>query len=458
MTRLNPIHFAFLLALGCTTPSPSSEDAALPDAASRADAGRPDAARADAALPDAALPDATSSDAARPDANRLDASVTDASIPTADAARPDATVPLDANIPTDATSPADAAAEVDAAVTPDAGGYGPAGTPFPIAGFGAATRGGWQDGHDTVVVTSLDDDGTGTLREALRTNGAPRVITFAVDGVIALVTALIVPSNVTVDGRGHDITLRGKGFVLPGSDEVILINLAISDVAPDSEDGVQIGSALPDPSENVVLDHLAFLQSGEGGDSRYVDEAISVVFGSRNITVAWCRFERWEKVMLFGNGDADPALDALQTITVHHSYALQTGRRHPQARHGHFHLFNNFWDDWRMYGPFFTEPYYESFGSQCQDNGRMLLEGQMVRRHPHEFESFTQANHASRCESGGDILETGTWMDPASTAPLEFGVGCAGVEAFVPPYSVVVEEAGAPLRDRVVTNSGNTLR
>src|SRR3712207_7867559 len=56
---------------------------------------------------------------------------------------------------------------------------------------------------------------------------------------------------------------------------------------------------------------------------------------------------------------------------------------------------SNFWDDWRMYGPFFVEPYYESFGSQIQDNGRLLLEGQMVRRHPHEFENVSQANERS---------------------------------------------------------------
>lgn len=335
--------------------------------------------------------------------------------------------------------------------------YGPAGSPVPVVGHGAGTVGGLQDGHDVYTVTSLDDDGAGTLRDALRSNGLPRLVLFEVDGTINLLSALIVPSNITIDARARDIIIHGKGFVIPGSDQVIIINLALEDIGPDSEDGFQIGSALPDPSEYVVLDHIRLTQHGDGGNAKNVDEAISVVFGSRNITIAWCRFEAWEKVLLAGNGDADAALDSQITITWHHSYAYSTGRRHPQARYGRYHLFNNFWDDWHMYGPALLDPYPESFGSQIQDNGRMLLEGQMVRRFPHQWELFTTANEASRCESGGDLLEYGTWTDPASTAPLKFGVGCAKNQAYDLPYVVEPEVASEALRDRVMSLSGNTL-
>ena len=330
--------------------------------------------------------------------------------------------------------------------------YGPAGTPFPIVGFGAGTLGGWQQGGDSYHVTTLADDGAGSLREGLNSGAVPRVILFDLDGTITLSSRLLIPSNTTLDGRGRQIIIAGKGFGIWDAKQVILVNLAIEDVFPDTEDAIQIGR-----SEYVVLDHLRLTQHGDLGNAKKVDEAISIVFGSRNITIAWCRVEAWEKVLLAGNGDAEAGVDGLIALTWHHSYAQNTGRRHPQARYGRFHLFNNFFDDWRMFGLGILSPYPESFGSQIQDNGRMLLEGQMVRRHPHSYDSLSTANDASRCESGGDLLEYGTWLDPSSTAPLRFGVGCAKAQAFIPPYTVNVETAGQALRDRVVAGAGNTL-
>ncbi len=346
------------------------------------------------------------------------------------------------------------------AVTWDNSVYTPAGQPFPIVGFGAQTKGGWQEGYDVYHVTTLADSGPGSLREGLYSNNAPRVVVFDLDGTIPLAGPLLVPSNITIDGRGRKVVLQGKGFVVPGSDEVIFINLALEDVGPDSEDAFQIGSAAPDSSINVVLDHIRLTQHGDNGNAKNVDEGISIIFGTRNVTIAWCRFEKWEKVLLAGNGDAEAALDGQITLTWHHSYAFQTGRRHPQARYGKYHLFNNFWDDWYMYGSPVFKPYPESFGAQIQDHGRMLLEGMMFRRHDHGLYDgalFSTANEATRCESSGDLLEFGTWILPDSTANLKFGVGCAKQEAFVPPYEVEPETAGPSLRDKLLLMTGNTL-
>jgi len=406
-----------------------------------------DAIGDDGPEPDADVPIPEVPDATDPSANSCDGSQ----------AEPESLAEATPDVP----SVPDTIPELDAAAETDPGPvYGPAGTPFPIEGFGAGTLGGWQEGHDTYVVTSLADDGAGTLREGLRTGNAPRLVLFEVDGAIPLQAALIVPSNVTIDGRGHAIVLQGKGLVLPGSDHVIVTNLALEDVGPESEDGVQIGSALPDPSEYVVLDHVRFTQHGDNGNCENVDEAVSVIYGSRYLTFAWLRFESWEKVLLAGNGDADPVLDAQITLTWHHSYAVDTGRRHPQARYGRFHLVNDVFDDWHMYGWEILPPYHESFGAQVQDNGRMLLEGLMVRRLVHD-DDWTSlggtVNDASRCEAGGDLKETGTWVDPASTAALRFGTGCALAEAFTPPYVLVAEPAGPALRDQVVAGAGNTL-
>jgi pectate lyase len=432
-----------LALAGCGADSSAAPNA-LPNAEQDASDDQDASLGADAQPPDTGAADHLAPDSDIPDSDKADAAATDANDDEAQEAADDGA--------TDAPS-----ADGDGSTACAPAVYGPAGTPIPIVGFGEGTVGGLQPGHDTFHVTSLDDDGDGTLRRGLQTNGSPRIVVFDLDGTIFLQTALLVPSNITVDGRGRSIVLNGKGMVIPGSDEVILVNFAFENVGPDSEDGVQIGSAAPDPSEHVVLDHLRFSQLTDHGSCKYVDEAISVIYGSRFITIAHCKFDFWEKVLLAGNGDAEPSLDAQITLTMHHSYANETGRRHPQARYGKYHFFNNYLDDWRMYGWAFESPYFESFGHQIQDNGRMLLEGEMVRRRNHTYDVGSQANDASRCELGGDLLEHGTWIDPETTVSLNFGAGCAQKEGIVPPYSACIEKADADLRDRVMSTSGNTL-
>ena len=71
---------------------------------------------------------------------------------------------------------------------------------FPGAvGYGKDTIGG--RGGQVIHVTSLDDSGPGTLREALATEG-PRTIIFRVSGTIALDSTIrIEHSNVTIAGQ-----------------------------------------------------------------------------------------------------------------------------------------------------------------------------------------------------------------------------------------------------------------
>jgi pectate lyase len=375
--------------------------------------------------------------------------------PTWDAAPDGAPTPLDAGgPPVDAAmAPADASAsDGDAEVDPPSG----PGLPFRIEGYGAGTVGGFAPGHDVVKVTSLLDDGPGTLREAIRGAKGPRVVLFEVDGDISLASPLLLPSDLSIDGRGHRVSLRNKGFVIPGTDQIILTHLALVDVGPDTEDGVQIGHPTNGPSEHVVLDHLRFEETGDKGDSKNVDEAISVVFGSRFITIAYCRFVRWEKVMLFGNGDAPAAVDAQIRVTVHHNWARETGRRHPQARYGVYDFYDNFWDDWRMFGFAFEKPYREAFGAQAQDGAQILFENNLVRRDAHPYDAFSQANDATRCESGGVIDERGTWVTPDSTAPLAHRVGCGTPAApLTRPYPARVEPADAALRRALEATTGD---
>ncbi|MDP1922680.1 MAG: hypothetical protein Q8L14_40940 [Myxococcales bacterium] len=393
-----------------------------PDAGTELDAGlAPDSGLADSGTVDAGVVDAGPIDSGVLDAGSIDSGTADSGM-------------LDAGL-------------IDA---------GPPGL-FPIEGFGAATRGGWQPGHDEVLVTSTANSGPGTLREALDTATVPRVIRFDLNGVITLTAPLLVPSNISIDGRGYQVTVTGKGFILAGSDDVIITNLAIEDVGPNSEDGLRIGDP-NGPSERVVIDHVTFRATTQSrGDSANVDEAISIVFGSRDITLSWLKIEGWEKFVLIGNGDAPQAVDSTITVSMHHILTTATGRRHPQARYGVIDLWNCFFDDWRMFDWAFLAPYRESFGVQAQDGARLRFENSFVRRVPHSKDVGSQADHATRCESGGRIDAINVQVAPGSTSPLQFGVGCNGTTGWVRPYAITLDPADATLRTRLAAQAGNTL-
>lgn len=440
--RLVLFHAFLLSACGAAPPALSSADSGVvepgrADAGGGGDAGPVDAGQVDAGLVDAGLTDAGLIDAGLPDAGEVDAGAMDAGA--LDAGEIDAG--LDAGPP-----PADAGV-VDAGLGPD----------FPIEGFGAATKGGWQPGADEYLVTSLLDSGPGTLREGLSNPPGPRIIRFALDGVIALSSALLVPSNLTIDGRGHDITLTQKGLILLGSDDVIILNLAIVDVGPNSEDGLRIGDPTFGPSERVVVDHVTFRATGGNGDSANVDEAMSIIFGSKDITLAWLRFENWEKVLLIGNGDAPQSVDSAITVSWHHCYFKGTGRRHPQVRFGLVDMWNDFTDDWHMYDWFFLTPYRESFGAQSQEGARVRLEQSFFKRSVHSKDTGSTANDATRCELNGKLDGVGLVTTTDSTAPLVFNAGCSGSTGWVRPYPITLDPADPALRLRLETQAGNTL-
>ncbi|MBI4815434.1 MAG: hypothetical protein HY791_04220 [Deltaproteobacteria bacterium] len=451
----------------CADPAPGSRaldaDPADATASSRfpdtivaePDRGEPDADPTDNRSYDATPPDATPPDATPPDATPPDATPPDATLPDG---------PVDADVPD---------GEAVITPTPDArvDDAGPPTNTLDIQGFAALARGGNQPNSQLIEVTSLSDDGPGSLREALRTQGMPTVITFAVEGAIELGSALLVPSNLTLDGRGRNVVLQHKGLVIAGQRDVIVTGLTFSNVGPAGEDAIQIRDEMTIPSELVAVDHSTFTYSGDRGSADSTDEAISVVLGSRNVTVQWCRFENVEKVMLFGNGDVDALVDGSITVTVHHNWFLQTGRRHPRARHGRFDVFNNYLDHWRRFSDAAVELHgRRTHGIWCHDGCEMIVEGNIFERSPHPNDQgigVQWPNQASRCapdplnaitngEFAGTIEDRGAWIPPENTSPLEQNVGCDPLRTvFARPYPATVDTADQALRDRIRALAGD---
>ena len=163
---------------------------------------------------------------------------------------------------------------------------------FPGAeGFGANTVGG--RGGTVIAVTSLNDAGPGSLREAVEASG-PRIIVFRVGGTIDLVTPLAITEPfVTIAGQtapGGGIALRNAGSVTRGlvqvlTNDVVIRHLRIRPGPDDSPTGSCCLDALSvntPAAFNVVIDHVSM--------SWAVDEVGQVFDGAHDITFQWSIF------------------------------------------------------------------------------------------------------------------------------------------------------------------------
>ncbi|XP_042500321.1 probable pectate lyase 4 [Macadamia integrifolia] len=200
-------------------------------------------------------------------------------------------------------------------------------------GFGRFSVGG-LDGP-LYHVTTLADDGPGSLRDGCRRKG-PLWIVFEVSGTIELSSYLSVSSYKTIDGRGQRIKLTGKGLRLKECEHIIICNLEFEGGRGHDVDGIQIKPK----SRHIWIDRCS-LQD-------YDDGLIDITRESTDITVSRCHFSRHDKTMLIG---ADPSHtgDRCIRVTIHHCFFDGTRQRHPRVRFGKVHLYNNYTRGWGIY-------------------------------------------------------------------------------------------------------------
>ncbi|XP_022747428.1 probable pectate lyase 4 isoform X1 [Durio zibethinus] len=200
-------------------------------------------------------------------------------------------------------------------------------------GFGRFAIGGLHG--PLFPVTTLADDGPGSLREACRRPG-PGWIVFKVSGVIQLSSYLNVGSHKTIDGRGERVKLTGKGLRLKECENVIVCNMEFEGGRGHDVDGIQIKPN----SKHIWIDRCSFKD--------YDDGLIDITRGSTDITVSRCYFAQHDKTMLIG---ADPSHvgDRCIRVTIHHCFFDGTRQRHPRLRFGKVHLYNNYTKHWDVY-------------------------------------------------------------------------------------------------------------
>ncbi|CAL5422523.1 unnamed protein product [Camellia sinensis] len=182
-------------------------------------------------------------------------------------------------------------------------------------GFGRLAIGGLQG--PLYHVTTLADDGPGSLREGCRKK-EPLWIVFEVSGTIGLSSYLNVSSYKTIDGRGQRMKLTGKGLRLKECEHVIICNLEFEGGRGPDVDGIQIKPK----SKHIWIDRCSL--------SDYDDGLIDITRESTDITISRCHFSKHDKTMLIG---ADPSHtgDRCIRVTIHHCFFDGTRQRHPRV-------------------------------------------------------------------------------------------------------------------------------
>jgi pectate lyase len=241
-------------------------------------------------------------------------------------------------------------------------------------GYGRGATGGLNG--QFALVTSNADSGPGSLRAVLKSATVPTWVRFASDMDITLQKGISLPSDLTIDGRGHRVTIKDYGLeAVIGAHNIIATHLTIDGRFATKQVAFNIAGA-----HDVWVDHLDL--------SRFIDRLINVKHGATNVTLSWIKFHDHNKVMLFNNS-TDPNMfiawdrDSASRVTLHHCWFVDTVQRDPRATYGVYDIYNNLLENWDYYGMSF------SLEARAHVNGNIFVNSANRRcAEPPYFESI----------------------------------------------------------------------
>lgn len=244
---------------------------------------------------------------------------------------------------------------------------------FPGAfGWGAESIGG--RGGQVIEVTSLDNSGAGTLREALSASG-PRIVVFRVAGTITLTSTLTISNPyVTIAGQtapGSGITWIGNRLAF-NSHNVIMRYMTWR--GQSTKAAIQIRNT--NNCHDLIFDHCTFSwMQDDCVDINYQDttEVRPDIHRLTFQNCIWAESNDSDSTGFLMTGGNPTRRKHIHHVTVHNCLFHGVIYRTPALRGAVSEVLNNLIYNWNRNGPQFG---YEIFTGDCRRN--YLLAGPMT--------------------------------------------------------------------------------
>ncbi|MFH1437112.1 MAG: hypothetical protein ABIJ56_15500 [Pseudomonadota bacterium] len=323
-------------------------------------------------------------------------------------------------------------------------------------GFGGNVTGG--DPDNVYIVTTLANDGEGSLRRALESD-EDYWVGFEVEGRIVLADGdtaerLYVRSNKTVDGRGRDITIEGN-LIIDEQRNIIITDVRLTNDLEGhcEQDGDVVtitgtGGATPEsyPARDIWANHLELFNGGDG---------LFDIRGGSNITFSWNHLHTHkEAILAWETSDNEPAPG--MRVTFHHNFFDQVTLRGPQFLYGWAHYYNNYQFKW-----------YE-YGAGCFGEGQMYSENNVYEAIPGVVYTYADPNPCGDDDRLRPVRKAGLvteWADHSRGYTSSVGdvlLNDATVDVNEPGrvfnpsdhYTYTADPANAAMAARVMEESG----
>src|SRR5215469_12922599 len=266
-------------------------------------------------------------------------------------------------------------------------------------GFGQFATGG--RGGDTVHVTTLDDSGPGSFRDAV--SKPKRTVVFDVSGTIQLKANVAVSSDITLNGDtapGEGITIYGRSTSFSTQNNVIVRYLRFREGINGDKGKCAVNLS---SGSNMIFDHCSI----EWG--RW--DCLGLTRGSHDITFQNCIIGEGVDPQRFGS-----LSDSVTNITYTHNLWINNQSRNPKAK-GRIQYINNVVYNWGVCGLVGGHSEADHFLDAI---GNYFIAG--PNSGAHAVGEFTGTDHVFQRDNFVDVNKSGK-LDGHPLSAADFGSG-----------------------------------